>query len=80
MALYDTGRLRAAGGDSFWSQLLPEHSGEDVLMQLRVMAQYGGCAIIQSGVFHQELATTVTDRRVNAPRVLGAYLPPTLER
>ncbi len=69
--LYDTAKLRAVGGYSFWRDLPPEHSGEDVLAQLRVMARYGGCGIIPSGVYHQELPTTVGDRRVDAPRVLG---------
>ena len=68
--LYDVAKLRAAGGYSFWRDLPPEHSGEDVLAQLRVMARYGGCGIIPSGVYHQELPTTITDRRVDAPKVL----------
>ena len=72
--LYDVAKLRAAGGYSFWRELPPEHSGEDVLAQLRVMARYGGCGIIPSGVYHQELPTTVTDRRVDAPKVLDLEL------
>ncbi len=69
--LYDTEKLRAVGGYSFWRDLPPEHSGEDVVVQLRVMARYGGCGIIPSGVYHQELPTTVVDRRVDAPRFLS---------
>jgi GT2 family glycosyltransferase len=72
--LYDVAKLRAVGGYSFWPELPPEHSGEDVLAQLRVMARYGGCGIIPSGVYHQELPTTVTDRRVDAPKVLDLEL------
>ncbi len=68
--MYDREKLRAAGGFSFWRDLPPEHSGEDVVAQLRVMARYGGCGIIPSGVYHQELPTTVADRRVDAPHVL----------
>jgi GT2 family glycosyltransferase len=68
--LYDTAKLRDVGGFSFWSELPAEHSGEDVLVQLRVMARYGGCGLIPSGVYHQELPTTVVDRRVDAPKVL----------
>jgi hypothetical protein len=68
--LYDTARLRSTGGFGFWRELPPVHSGEDVLAQLRVMARHGGCGVIPSGVFHQELPTTVTDRRVDAPQVL----------
>ena len=72
--LYDVAKLRAVGGYSFWPELPPEHSGEDVLAQLRVMARYGGCGIIPSGVYHQELPTTVIDRRVDAPKVLDLEL------
>lgn len=69
--MYDTQKLRAVGGFGFWRELPPTHCGEDVLAQLRVMAAYGGCGVVPSGVYHQELPTTVTDRRVDAPNVLG---------
>lgn len=69
--MYDAAALRECGGFEFWRSLPPEHCGEDVLAQLRVMARYGGCGLLPSGVYHQELPTTVVDRRVNAPRVLG---------
>lgn len=68
--MYDARALRSVGGFGFWQELPPAHAGEDVLAQLRVMARYGGCALIPSGVYHQELPTTVVDRRVDAPRVL----------
>lgn len=68
--LYDTEKLRACGGFSFWKQLPTEHAGEDVLAQLRVMARFGGCGLIPSGVYHQELPTTIPHRYVDAPRVL----------
>lgn len=68
--LYDTQKLRDVGGYSFWQELGPHHSGEDVLAQLRVMARYGGCGIMPSGVYHQELPTTIPDRRQDAPKVL----------
>ena len=68
--MYDTEKLRKAGGFSFWKDLPEKHCGEDVLAQLRVMKKYGGCGIIPSGVYHQELETTVHDRRVNAPEYL----------
>jgi GT2 family glycosyltransferase len=68
--LYDAERLREAGGFSFWSDLPPAHAGEDVLAQLRVMARSGGCGILPSGAYHQELPTTVPDRGVDAPWVL----------
>jgi glycosyltransferase involved in cell wall biosynthesis len=72
--LYDVAALRAVGGYGFWNQLPPEHSGEDVLAQLRVMARFGGCGIIPSGVYHQELPTTIVDRRADAPKVLDLRL------
>ncbi len=71
--MYDAAALRACGGFEFWRTLPPEHCGEDVLAQVRVMARYGGCGLLPSGVYHQELPTTVTDRRVDAPRVLGLH-------
>jgi GT2 family glycosyltransferase len=81
--LFNTAKLRACGGFDFWSTLPPEHCGEDVLAQLRVMERYGGCAIIPSGAYHMELPTTVSAREVDAPRVLlagadggGAQVPP----
>ena len=69
--LFDRQKLLDVGGFSFWRDLPPEHAGEDVLAQLRVMARYGGCGVMPSGVYHQELPTTVTDRRVDAPQVLS---------
>ena len=68
--MYDTEKLREVGGFSFWKDLPEKHGGEDVLAQLRVMKKYGGCGIIPSGVYHQELETTVPDRKVNAPEFL----------
>ncbi len=68
--LYDTQALRDAGGFGFWADLPPQHAGEDVLAQLRVMALRGGCGILPSGAYHQELPTTIPERPVDAPRVL----------
>lgn len=69
--MYDTTKLRELGGYLFWPELPPEHCGEDVLVQLRLMERYGGCAIIPSGVYHQELPTTIVDRSVVANSVLS---------
>lgn len=69
--LYDVDKLRSVGGFSFWPSLPPSHCGEDALAQLRVMARHGGCGLIPSGAYHLELPTTIPDRRVNAPDVLG---------
>jgi GT2 family glycosyltransferase len=68
--LYDTEKLRKAGGFSFWKDLPASHSGEDVLAQLRVMEAFGGCGIIPSGVYHLQLPTTIFDRTVDAPKYL----------
>jgi GT2 family glycosyltransferase len=68
--LYDVAKLRAVGGFEFWCELPSEHCGEDVLAQLRVMAAYGGCGVLPTGAFHQQLPTTVPDRTRNAPFLL----------
>ena len=74
-AIYDTEKLRSIGGYSFWEKLPPEHCGEDVLVQLRLMELYGGCGIIPSGVYHQELPTTIVDRSVPADKyVIGEWV------
>ncbi len=70
--LFDAAKLREAGGFSFWTELPPKHCGEDVLAQLRVMKRYGGCGLLPSGAYHQELPTTIpeTERKVDAPKCL----------
>jgi GT2 family glycosyltransferase len=68
--LYDVAKLRAVGGFEFWRELPPTHCGEDVLAQLRVMATYGGCGVLPTGAFHQQLPTTVPDRSTDAPYLL----------
>ncbi len=67
--MYNTAKLRSVGGYSFWEELPAEHCGEDVLVQLRLMELYGGCGIIPSGVYHQELPTTIIERHVAANNV-----------
>ena len=69
--MYNTAKLREVGGFNFWRELPLEHCGEDVLVQLRLMELYGGCGIIPSGVYHQEVPTTIVDRRVAADRALN---------
>lgn len=68
--LYDVDKLRRSGGYSFWTELPLDHAGEDVLAQLRVMGRFGGCGLIPSGAFHQELPTTVPVREADAPLLL----------
>lgn len=69
--LFDTDKLRQAGGFTFWQDLPRKHCGEDVLAQLRVAKQFGGCGVLPSGAYHQELPTTITERTVNAPELLS---------
>ncbi|MBF4614972.1 glycosyltransferase family 2 protein [Curtobacterium sp. VKM Ac-1376] len=71
-ALYDRHALEDVGGFRFWDTLPPEHSGEDVVAQWRVMERFGGVGILPSGAVHLEAPTTVVDRRVDAPDVVFA--------
>lgn len=64
--MYDTAKLRDGGGFSFWKKLPLEHCGKNVLVRLRLMQHYGGYGLIPAGVYHQELPTTIVDRRVAA--------------
>jgi glycosyltransferase involved in cell wall biosynthesis len=73
--LFDAAKLRTCGGFSFWRELPPVHVGEDVVAQLRVMARFGGVGVMPSGVYHQEVATTLPERDVDAPRILGVDRP-----
>lgn len=67
--LFDTAKLVSVGGFSFWQQMPKEHCGEDVLAQLKVMQKYGGCGLLPSGAFHQELPSTIPDREINLPEM-----------
>jgi GT2 family glycosyltransferase len=69
--LYDVAALREAGGFGFWRELPPEHAGEDVVAELRVMRARGGCGVVPSGAWHLELPTTVPNRETDAPKVLA---------
>jgi hypothetical protein len=60
--LFDRRALAEAGGFDFWRQLPPEHAGEDVVAQWRVMARRGGAGILPSGAVHLEAPTTVPVR------------------
>lgn len=64
--------LLAVGGFAFWQALPPDHAGEDVLAQWRVMEQFGGAGILPSGAVHLESPTTVRERTVEAFDVVGA--------
>jgi glycosyltransferase involved in cell wall biosynthesis len=68
--MYDTGKLLDCGGFEFWKELPEQHCGEDVLAQLRVLKRFGGCGILPSGAYHQEVETSINDRKINAPEFL----------
>jgi GT2 family glycosyltransferase len=64
--MYRRQALEDAGGFRFWTQLPPEHCGEDVVAQWRVMEKHGAAGILPAGAVHLESPSTVTDRRVEA--------------
>lgn len=75
--LYERAKLVTVGGYDFWPHVPPAHSGEDVAVQLRLLAEYGGAGIVPSGAFHLESPTTVPHRPVEcfdvlAPTVVGS--------
>lgn len=37
------------------------------------MAKYGGCGILPSGVYHQELETTLPNRKFNIPERVDIF-------
>lgn len=71
--LYDREKLLERGGFDFWKEVPEDHCGEDVAAQLRVMAKYGGCGILPSGVYHQELETTLPNRKFNIPERVDIF-------
>ncbi|SKC42339.1 glycosyltransferase family 2 protein [Plantibacter cousiniae (nom. nud.)] len=70
--LYRRDALLAAGGFTFWDELPPLHSGEDVLAQWRVMERFGGAGVLPSGAVHLEAPTTIPERPVDAFDVVRA--------
>jgi GT2 family glycosyltransferase len=75
--LYDRRKLVECGGFRFWPHLAADHAGEDVLAQLRVMARFGGCGLLPSGAYHQELPTTLPYRPVHAEELFHPVEPET---
>jgi glycosyltransferase involved in cell wall biosynthesis len=69
--LFDAVKLRAAGGFGFWAHLPPNHRGEDILAQLRVMERFGGCGVLPTAAYHLEHPTTLADRRADALDLLA---------
>lgn len=77
--LFDRAALVESGGFEFWREVPADAHGEDVLVQLRVMARRGGAGILPGGAYHQQSATTIGDRSVSAvdvlPDVPAEHLP-----
>jgi glycosyltransferase involved in cell wall biosynthesis len=71
--LYDRQKLLDSGGFDFGSSVPKEHCGEDVAAQMRVMANFGGCGVLPSGVYHQELKTTLPNRKFNIPERIDLF-------
>jgi len=69
-ALYRRETLLEVGGFDFWDELPPDHAGEDVAAQWRVMERRGGAGIVPSGAVHLEAPTTVPHRDVEATDVV----------
>lgn len=67
--------LEETGGFRFWKELPPEHCGEDVVAQWRVMETFGGAGIVPAGAVHLESPTTVPDRRVEAFEIVLSDSP-----
>jgi GT2 family glycosyltransferase len=72
--LYRREALLSTGGFDFWSELPPDHSGEDVAAQWRVMERFGGAGILPSGAVHLEAPTTLPVRAVDAHDVLWPHV------
>ena len=64
--LFDRSALLEAGGFDFWDAIPDAAHGEDVLVQLRVMARRGGAGILPSGAYHQQSLTTMPSRGPSA--------------
>ena len=64
--LFDRDALLEAGGFDFWNAIPDAAHGEDVLVQLRVMARRGGAGILPSGAYHQQPVTTIPSRGTSA--------------
>jgi GT2 family glycosyltransferase len=69
--LFDRAALLDAGGFDFWRALPVDAHGEDVLIQLRVMARRGGAGILPSGAYHQQSPTSIPARSASAVDLLS---------
>jgi hypothetical protein len=63
--LFRRSALVQSGGFTFGPDLEPDHSGEDVAAQWRVMERFGGTGVLPSGAVHLEAPTTMPTRSVD---------------
>ncbi len=73
--VYDREKLERVGGFGWWARLPPNHSGEEVLVQLLLARHYGGCAILPAEAYHLELPSQVPDREVKADHMFPELAP-----
>lgn len=78
--LYDRAKLLEVGGFSFWDRLPRWHSGEEVLVQNLLMRRWGGCAILPSGTYYSQVATTVLNEAGTVDGHALDLLPEMIER
>ncbi len=71
--LFDRHALLEAGGFDFWRALPADAHGEDVLVQLRVMARRGGAGILPAGAYHQQPPTSLPVRSTSAVDALWPW-------
>lgn len=73
--VYNRLKLLSVGGFSWWAELPPNHSGEEVLVQLLLARRYGGCAILPAEAYHLQLPSEVPDRDVKADHMFSKLAP-----
>ena len=57
--LYDREKLLEVGGFSFWEKLPRYPRGEEILVQNLLMRRHGGCGVLPSGTYSNQVETTV---------------------
>jgi glycosyltransferase involved in cell wall biosynthesis len=73
--LYDRRKLLDVGGFGWWTELPPNHSGEEVLAQLLLARRYGGCGILPAEAYHLQVPTEIADRDVKADHMFPHLAP-----
>jgi GT2 family glycosyltransferase len=73
--LYDREKLLSVGGFGWWTELPPNHSGEEVLAQLLLARRYGGCGILPAEAYHLQVPSEVPDRDVKADHMFPRLAP-----